>query len=220
MLLVVLVHLLFVGVGRSPSGELVISRPLEEQPWFPVATWVGQIMPLFFVVGGVVGIGAWRRARERGESAASFARGRLLRLARPAFPFALTVAILLGATTAIGLAPDLVAAVAIGVGAPLWFVGAYALCQALLPVMVGLHERAPRRTLAALAVGAVAVDLLRAATGVTQVGYLNLALVWLLVQQLGFGMADGWFAGAASPHPSASSPALRASSPCSSPSGG
>lgn len=194
VLLVVLVHLLFVGVGRAPDGALLISRPLEEQPWFPAATWAGQIMPLFFVVGGIVGLGAWRRARDRGESAAAFARGRVLRLARPAFPFALTVAALLAAATALGIAPDLVAAVAVGIGSPLWFVGAYALCQALVPAMARAHERAPVRTLAALAAGAVAVDALRAATGITQVGYLNLALVWLLVQQLGFATADGWFA--------------------------
>ena len=34
VLLVVVIHLLFIGVGRDAEGELVISRPLEEQDWF------------------------------------------------------------------------------------------------------------------------------------------------------------------------------------------
>ena len=51
VLLVVVIHLLETGVGSGPGG-LVVSRPLEHQPWFNGVTWVFQIMPLFFVVGG------------------------------------------------------------------------------------------------------------------------------------------------------------------------
>src|SRR5699024_4874769 len=39
--------------------------------------------------------------------------------------------------------------------------------------------------------GAVAVDVLRARTGIDAVGYANLALVWLALQQAGFLLADG-----------------------------
>ncbi|HYP72872.1 MAG TPA: acyltransferase, partial [Microbacterium sp.] len=47
---VIVVHLLQVGIGPGPGGELVASRPAKQEPWFNAATWVGQIMPLFFVV--------------------------------------------------------------------------------------------------------------------------------------------------------------------------
>jgi hypothetical protein len=67
-------------------------------------------------------------------------------------------------------------------------------CQALVPVMVRLHERVPRATVAVLLAGAILVDVVRFASGVTQLGYLNLFFVWVLVQQLGFWYADGWFA--------------------------
>ncbi|MDT9146274.1 hypothetical protein RSW78_26980, partial [Escherichia coli] len=76
-----------------------------------------------------------------------------------------------------GIAPDLVASAAVGAGSPLWFLAAYLICQALVPVMVHLHAPTPRATLAGLAVAVVAVDALRFSTGITEIGLLNLLLV-------------------------------------------
>jgi fucose 4-O-acetylase-like acetyltransferase len=194
VLLVVVIHLLFIGVGRDAEGGLVISRPLEEQPWFAGVTWVGQIMPLFFVVGGFASITAWRSTVRRGGSAADYVKTRVLRLAQPTLPLFLFYVVVVGAATLLALAPELVAQVVEGAGSPLWFIAAYCLCQAFVPVMVRLHERAPALTLAVLLGGAVIVDAARYSSGVTQIGYLNMVFVWLLVQQIGFWYADGWFA--------------------------
>ena len=68
-------------MAASPSRG-----PLENQPWFDAATWVGQVMPLFFVVGGFASITAWRSAAARGGTAAELVSTRLLRLAQPALP--------------------------------------------------------------------------------------------------------------------------------------
>jgi hypothetical protein len=45
-----------------------------------------------------------------------------------------------------------------------------------------------------LLVLAAVVDAVRLATGVAEIGLLNLGPVWLFAQQLGFLWADGWFA--------------------------
>lgn len=195
VLLVVVVHLLMVGVGRDADGALVVSRPLEDQPWFDAATWVGQIMPLFFVVGGFASITAWRSLRRRDGDAADYIRGRVLRLAQPTLPLFLFYVVVLGGATLVGIDPELLEVVAAGAGAPLWFIAAYTLCQVLVPTMAGWHSRAPRATLALLGAGVVVVDALRFSTGVTAIGLANLFFVWVLVQQLGFWYADGWFAG-------------------------
>jgi len=193
VLLVVVIHLLFIGVGRDADGELVISRPLEEQPWFAGATWAGQIMPLFFVVGGFASITAWRSAVRRGGTAADYVTTRVLRLAQPSLPLFLFYVVVIGGATLLALAPELVATVVEGAGSPLWFIAAYCLCQALVPLMVRLHARAAWPTLGVLLLGIVAVDAVRYSSGVTQLGYLNMVFVWLLVQQIGFWYADGWF---------------------------
>ncbi len=86
VLVVVGIHLLMVGVGFGPDGEIVVSRPLEAQPWFAPGTWAGQIMPLFFVVGGFASLTAWHSLRRRGGTGAEYVRKRILRLAQPALP--------------------------------------------------------------------------------------------------------------------------------------
>jgi hypothetical protein len=76
-------------------------------------------------------------------------------------------------------------------GQPLWFLGVYLVVVALAPVMVRLHRRFRLWVPATLAGVAAAVDALRFAAGLQQVGYLNLLVVWALVQQVGFFYADG-----------------------------
>ena len=194
VVLVVIVHLLMVGVGADSTGALSVSRPLEEQPWFSAATWVGQIMPLFFVVGGFASLTAWRSLGRRGGTSSDYVRNRVLRLAQPALPLFVFYFVVIGIATLAGVAPELVSLAVQGAASPLWFLAAYTLCQALVPTMIRWHLRAPRATLAVLLVGAIAVDALRYATGISQIGLLNLFFVWLFIQQIGFWYADGWFA--------------------------
>ena len=69
VVLVVVVHITMVGVA-SDSGGIRVTSPLQEQSWYVAATWVGQVMPLFFVVGGFASATGWRsRAAPAGSSA-------------------------------------------------------------------------------------------------------------------------------------------------------
>lgn len=191
--LVVVVHLLQVGVGRGPDGTIVTSRPAEAQAWFDAATWVGQIMPLFFVVGGFASAAGWASWTARGGDAAGFVRTRTLRLVQPALAlFGVVAAVLLGGRAA-GVDPSLIDAAVVGIGMPLWFLAAYLLCQLVVPVAVSAHDRAPRLSLGILLSATIAVDALRFSTGIELLGYLNMLFVWPLIQQLGFWYRDGWF---------------------------
>lgn len=193
VLFVIVVHLVQVGIGPGPDGGLAASRPAEEQPWFNAATWVGQIMPLFFVVGGFASVTGWRSWTAKGGHAAGFVRTRTLRLAQPALPLFIFFAVVLGVATAAGLPDQLVADAAIGAGSPLWFLAAYLLCQAAVPLLAACHARRPVLTLLTLAMGVVLVDAVRFSTGIPEIGLLNLLFVWPLIQQFGFWYADGWF---------------------------
>ena len=200
VLLVVAIHLMMVGVGLDADGQIVVSRPLEAQPWFAPVTWLGQIMPLFFVVGGFASLTAWRSLVRRGGTGAEYVRNRVLRLAQPALPLYLFYVVVLVVILLIGVDPKLVDTTVGGAGAPLWFLAAYTLCQAVVPLMVRLHARAPRATVLALLAGVILVDVARytaeaiADDGLNSpVGLLNLFFVWVLVQQIGFFYADGWF---------------------------
>lgn len=97
ILVVVVVHTLFTGVRETSSG-IEIERTVELQHWFNAVSWVLEIMPLFFVVGGFASLAAYRSTLRKGLDAGDYVRGRILRLARPALPvfvffaIALTVA--------------------------------------------------------------------------------------------------------------------------------
>lgn len=192
VLLVVVIHLLEVGVGTGPHG-LTITRPLEHQPWFNGTTWVFQIMPLFFVVGGFASLTAWRSLGRRGGGSTDYVRTRVLRLAQPAFPLFVFYVVVVGTATLIGVDPKLLGPVVLGAGSPLWFLAAYGLCQAVVPFAAYWHARSPKLTVLVLLLGAIVVDAARYSTGIDAVGLLNLFFVWVLIQQFGFWYADGWF---------------------------
>jgi fucose 4-O-acetylase-like acetyltransferase len=194
ILLVVVGHLLMVGVGVDPSGRIVLSRPIEQQSWFVAATWAGQVMPLFFALGGFTALTSWRRRRARGDTPADFVRSRTLRLGAPALPLFAALAVAATVATLAGIDPGLRDAIVAGIGVPLWFLAAYLLVQCLVPWHAELHERAPWRTLVALAAAAIVVDVARFVTGSREIGLLNLVFVGGFVQQLGFWYADGWYA--------------------------
>jgi fucose 4-O-acetylase-like acetyltransferase len=190
---VVIGHLLMIGAAVVPGRGLVVERTLLETDWIGPVSWIAQIMPLFFVVGGFAGIGAWRRLESSGGTAPDYIRSRILRLARPSIVLfaALAVGVLVMHVT--GVDPVAIRIIGLGVSSPLWFLAAYAFAQTFLPGLATLHDQAPWRTLAALATGAVVCDLLRFATGIEALGLLDMTFVWLFAQQLGFWIADGWF---------------------------
>lgn len=189
---VVVLHALMVGVTVH-DGSPVFSNASTGAWWIVPVSWALQVMPLFFVIAGFSGLLSYRRHRVRGGSDAAFVAARVQRLLRPALLAVAVVGAALAIMLQIGVPAAFVEVAGYRYGQPLWFLAVFLGCQALLPILVRLHERTPLRTIGALATCAVTVDVLRTATGVEAIGYLNLAFVWIALQQLGFFLADGTF---------------------------
>lgn len=187
---VVLLHGIMVGVTITAEGPLFDNASVGTW-WIVPLSWLMQVMPLFFVIGGFSGFVAYRRMRLCGGSAADFVAARMHRLLRPAVVAIGIVGALLGVLALTGVDPVLVQTAGFRYGQPLWFLGVFLLCQALLPLLAAAHDRAPLLSIGTLALAAVGVDALRAASGVDGLGFINLAFVWLALQQLGFFLADG-----------------------------
>ncbi|UJP10931.1 acyltransferase [Microbacterium sp. KUDC0406] len=185
---VVVLHSLMVGVTVTADGP-VFANAGDSGWWLVPVSWVLQVMPLFFVIGGFAGITAYERMPE--GSATSFVATRLHRLLLPALAVIAAAGIGLSALALAGVPAELVAVAGYRFGQPLWFLAVFLLAQSLLPILVRAHRRAPYVTIAVLAACAVGVDLARAATGLDAIGFLNLGFVWLTMQQLGFLLADG-----------------------------
>ena len=173
------------------DGVISGSSALEVIDGLWVITWVFQVMPLFFFVGGFANLRSWRSARRRGQGYAGFVHGRMVRLLRPTLVFlgigtAVTVTL-----DAINLADEVVFPASELIARPLWFIGIYMIVVALAPVMIALHDRLGVGAVVLLAAAAVAVDLARFGLDLSAVGYANYPIVWLLAHQLGFLYAEG-----------------------------
>ncbi|MBX9717232.1 MAG: acyltransferase, partial [Microbacteriaceae bacterium] len=192
LLVVVGLHVMMAGVTVETAG-LAITNSLDGHPIFAWSTWLVQVMPLFFVMGGFASVLAWRRQRERGVTAADYVRDRVGRLARPALlPLGL-VGLTLAVLGLVGLPDNVLADVGFRIGQPLWFLAVYLGCSGLVPLMARLHERAPWVTLLTLLAAVMIIDTTALLTVQPLIGALNLLFVWIFIQQLGFCLADGWF---------------------------
>ncbi len=195
LLVVVLGHWLMGAL--TPDGRA--TNVLAQVPALQPLTWLLQVMPLFFLVGGVAHAHALASAARvpgsrRGRYAA-FVRARTGRLLRPTVAYLLVWVALAVAARTTGLASGPHAGLVEGVLSLstqlLWFVGVYLGVAALAPAMHRWHRRSGLRAVGVLVAGVVVVDVVRFTTGETLVGTLNFALVWLALHQLGYGWKDG-----------------------------
>lgn len=191
--LVVVGHCMMVSPVLHPDGTVTTENTLAQQGWFVPAIWAGMVMPLFFVAGGITGLGSWRRLRARGGTGVDYAQLRLLRLIRPATALLACMFLGLWAARLLGVDPQVIQLIVTGAGMPLWFLAAYLAAQLSLPLLARLHGHSPWLTLGGLTVGVIAVDSLRGL--LPMLAFVNMLFVWCAVQQLGFLIADGIFAG-------------------------
>ncbi|MFE3487613.1 MULTISPECIES: acyltransferase family protein [Streptomyces] len=189
---VVLGHWLMAAVTPDGVGNLLAVVPAL-QP----LTWLLQVMPVFFFVGGFSHALSYRSLlRKRPEGSedsvySAFLRARLQRLLRPTTVFVLVWGAAALLVQLLGGGGGLTGVTLRMVTQPLWFIGIYLAMVAFTPPLLRLHERYGWGAFAGLAGAAVAVDVLRFAAGVPYVEFLNFAFVWLAVHQLGFLRADG-----------------------------
>src|SRR5207344_3421442 len=69
------------------DGAFTGKNLLEIAPWTHILTWIFQVMPIFFIVGGFTNAGSWRSASRRGVWYATWLRARSARLLGPAIVF-------------------------------------------------------------------------------------------------------------------------------------
>ncbi|UVI35750.1 acyltransferase family protein [Brevibacterium spongiae] len=190
LVVVVVLHSMMSAAVLGPDGTVVPTVALSDTAGFAAASWLFQIMPLFFIIGGCAGIIGWRRTRAQGGTWADHLRARLRRLIVPVTVLIALAGLGLSVAGELGVPSALLTEASHRIGQPLWFLAVYIGLTALVPVAVHFHETAPRRSLALLAGAVIVVDGLIAVTGVSGLGYLNFLFVWPLVQQLGFFYAD------------------------------
>jgi fucose 4-O-acetylase-like acetyltransferase len=192
--LVVLGHSSMGVIGWTEQGPQ-INTALDFYPWASWATWLLQIMPLFFVAGGAANARSWRATE---LAYAPWLWRRVARLMRPVWVYLLIMAPLSGLVSAV--APAGWSEPLLGLATQLlWFIGVYVVVCALTPLMVRADARHPLLAPVSLLVGVALVDWVRIGVGIAPVGLLNFVLAWVFAAQLGLlldaGLLRGWRGG-------------------------
>jgi hypothetical protein len=196
-----------IGIVWWQDGVLRTTSAIGVTSWLWLATWVLQVMPIFFFVGGFSNLVSLDAARRRGESDGSFVRNRAMRLLRPSLVFFIVWGVivvgmhlldvgaptgprLVGDTTLLRLFLPPGATLPFG---PLWFLGVYLVIVAVAPWMIALHRRFRWWVPIVMIAGAICADVIGFQGGWSAVRWCNVAFVLLLPHQLGFFYADGTF---------------------------
>lgn len=190
ILVVVFGHWLMAAITFE-DGEIVPGHLLELADWTHPLTWLFQVMPLFFFVGGYANALSWRSARRRGEPYGSWLRARLRRLAIPVIPLLLVWTVGGWIGLRLGLDWEILQLASQVALVPTWFLAAYVVIVTLAPPALALWERFGWWSIiSGLALAGLA-DLLSIEAGIVWVGFLNYVLVWGTVHQLGYAWVDG-----------------------------
>lgn len=169
---------------------------LEIRPHWQWASLVWQVMPIFFLVGGLVNARSWRNAREGGKTPTDWISRRARRLLFPLIAFLFVISATTGFVH-LRLGPDALILETDVAMIPLWFLAVYLMVICLTPATLALHERGASPVLiVVLVAGMLAGDSIRFVIGGPEIGgepvagSANFLLVWVAIHQIGYLWAD------------------------------
>lgn len=189
---VVLGHWLMAAPYYEP-GKPDMQHLLAVAPWSQWITWIFQVMPIFFFVGGYANLTSWRACVRRGETYADWLGGRMQRLLQPVLPLIAVWAVLALLGWGFGVPEGFVRVGSRIALVPTWFLAVYLLVVLFVPLSSMAWDRCGLWSAAALAACAGLVDLAFFAAGRQHLGWFNYLFVWLAIHQLGYAWRDGKF---------------------------
>ncbi len=190
ILVVVFGHWLMAG-PEMVDGELRIGHLISEARWAQWATWLLQVMPIFFFVGGFSNAGSWRTAQRDGTSYAVWLRDRLRRLILPVLPVLAVWTGVAAVALQTSIERKLLTVGSQAALVPVWFLATYVLIVAAVPISLRLWDRYGWSAFAGAALIAAVIDFANLGMGVTLVEWLNYIFVWNAVHFLGYAWVDG-----------------------------
>ena len=193
MLVVTVGHWLAAAPYFDAAGTLTTSHILTVAPWTAWLTWLLQVMPIFFMVGGYANGISWRAARRDGRSYAAWLEGRLRRLVWPILPLLAAWVMIVAVEYARGVRPELIRYGSQVAFIPIWFLAVYIMIMPLVPVLEAAWARFGMKAFWALTAAAVAVDVMYFAGSLHWLGFANYLFVWGAIFLLGYAWLDQRF---------------------------
>ncbi len=174
----------------SETGAMEMLMMLDVQPWTQWLSWLFQVMPIFFIVGGYSNAVSLESARQKNTPYADWLVGRLHRLLTPLL---LLVVFWAGTSFVLylaGLPSDTIVFASRSALVPTWFLAIYTMIVLLAPATYAIWRRWGFVSLAAYIVLAALVDLAFFLLDWRFMGWVNYFWVWLAMHHLGFAWRD------------------------------
>lgn len=177
------------------GGEPSLGSLLRYEPWTRWLTWIFQVMPVFFFVGGYANGVSWEAARRDRRSYADWLGVRLQRLIGPVVPLLLVWATLAFGARRLGMDPVRIGAGSVMALIPIWFLAVYIMVVVAVPATHAAWRRFGMASFWILALAAAADDALFFGADLHAAGWFNYVFIWLAVHQLGYAWRDGRLGG-------------------------
>jgi peptidoglycan/LPS O-acetylase OafA/YrhL len=194
ILIVIIGHWL-ITTAYYVEGTLTSEHLFKIQPQTQWLTWLFQVMPIFFIVGGYSNAVSLESAHRKGVNYAGWLAVRLHRLVTP-------LLVLLTAWAAIAVImhffdvrPSVIQLASRASLIPTWFLAIYIMVVVLAPVTYKLWRRLGFASFWILVALAVLMDIAYFSLEVRWLGWSNYFWVWLAIHNLGFAWRDGRMGG-------------------------
>ena len=189
ILVVVFGHWLAASIWLRPDGEIALMNSLQWIPYSAWVTWIVQVMPIFFFVGGYANARALRGVEAGERLRRDWITTRVRRLYTPVIPLLIVWTVLIVVMRPF-VPGEIIRAGSMSATVPLWFIAVYIGLVALAPFTHAWWNRRGLASVVVLAAAAVAVDLARFVFEVPGIGWVNFLFVWAAIHQLGYWWAS------------------------------
>jgi hypothetical protein len=181
-----LIAALYYHDGSLTPGDLLTIQP--DKQWL---TWLFQVMPIFFIVGGYANAVSLESARRREMGYAGWLAARLNRLVTPLLVLLLGWALIAAILYFAGVSGDVTRFASRTALIPTWFLAIYIMVVVLAPATYIAWQRWGFASFWALAAVGVLVDIAFFAADLQWLGWSNYFWIWLSVHHLGYAWRDG-----------------------------
>ncbi len=177
------------------GGKPAYAHLLDLAPWSQWLTWLFQVMPVFFFVGGFSNGVSWASAQRKGHGYREWFDARTRRLVGPVLPLLLAWALMVAVAHANGVSDGMIRIGSTVALVPVWFLAVYILVVALVPLTYAAWRTWGFASVVPPVAAAILVDAAFFGWGWHALGWSNYLFVWLTVHQLGYAWHDRRLAG-------------------------
>jgi len=194
-ILVVVIGHWIIRTGWYVDGELIPGSMLESDPQMQWLTWLFQVMPIFFIVGGYSNAVSLESAQRKGVGFAGWLAARLHRLVSPLLLLLVVWAALALVMNLAGTRTAIIQFTTQAALIPTWFLAIYTMLVLLAPLAYKFWRRFGFASFFVFVALAAITDTAFFAADMKWAGWTNYFWVWLAVHQLGFAWREGRLGG-------------------------